>query len=457
MDVVILAAGKGTRMKSKKLKVLHEVGGKPMVAHAVSLARKLKAERIIVVVPDLNDSIQTTLNDPKIIYAVQKKQLGTGDALKAALQSIKTPGREILVINGDMPLISAGSVKRMLTTHRKSKSTVTILTFHITKENGFGRVMRNALGHVERIIEVRDASKDQLRNTETNVGVYLFEGKYVTGAINKLRTSNAQKEYYLTDVVSLASKNKRVVSGVVLQDEAEAMGANSQVDLNVLNQVFYSQQRQRFMMDGVTMVGDEIFIDANVKINAGAQFFSPCYLQGQTRVGSDVVVETGCVIKDSHIADGVHLKAYCYIAESKLDEGCQIGPFAHLRPQTELSSGVKIGNFVETKKARIGLNSKVNHLSYIGDALIGKDVNVGAGTITCNYDGYNKFQTILEDGVFIGSDSQLVAPVTIGKGAFIGAGTTVTKNVSANSLAVSRVQQKEIHGWATRKRAKAAE
>lgn len=456
MDAVILAAGKGTRMKSSHLKVLHSVGGKYLVKHAVDLSRQIKSNQIVVVVPDQNDSIQQALSDQELIYAVQKKQLGTGDALKSALSVLKKSTSEILVLNGDMPMISKDSLKRLANTHRKSKSAVSILTVHVQHENGFGRILRDEKGAVAGIVEARDATREQLKITETNVGVYLFDAAFVKKSILALRNGNAQKEYYITDLVALAVQKKLKVSGVVLQDSSEALGVNCQSDLNQLNHEYYSRQRQKFMGLGVTMIGHEIFIDANVKIAAGSTIMSPCYLRGQTSIASGVVIEPGCVLLDVKVGEGSLLKAYCYITDSSIAKCCQIGPFAHLRPKTKLADGVKIGNFVETKKSEIGEKSKVSHLSYIGDAILGRDVNVGAGTITCNYDGYNKFQTILEDGAFIGSDTQLVAPVRVGKGAFVGAGTTLTKNVDSDSLAVSRVQQTEIPGWAKKKRAKAS-
>ena len=454
MDVVILAAGKGTRMKTNLLKVLHKVGGKTLLEHVVALSKKIKASRSVIVVPDHNTSIQETLQDNTLIYAVQKKQLGTGDALKAALSCIKKTSREILVMNGDMPFVSSSSITKLLQTHRKNKATVTILTVHVQKENGFGRIIRDGKGAVTGIVEVKDATKEQLNITETNVGVYLFDADFVNKSIASLQNRNAQKEYYITDLIALAVKKNHTVCGVPLKDHEESLGVNSQMDLACLNDVFYKRQRFKFMSDGVSILGSEVFIDADVRIGSGSVLMSPCYLQGATKLGQNVVIETGCFIKDSQIDANVHMKAYCYVTESRMAQGCQIGPFAHLRPKTELAADVKIGNFVETKKSKINAKSKVSHLSYIGDALIGKNVNIGAGTITCNYDGYTKFETILDDDVFIGSDTQLVAPVHVGRGAFVGAGTTVTKDVAPDSLAVSRVQQKEIHGWAKHKRKK---
>ncbi len=453
--VVILAAGQGKRMRSDLSKVLHAVGGKPLIWHVLQQAQILKAKKNIVVVAQKSDALraylQKDLPQLKPYFAVQKQQLGTGDAVRAALQGITGKSGFVVVLNGDMPLLQAASLQAIVNEAQQRKTAVLVTTVTADPTSDFGRVLRDK-NQITGIIEKRDATPAQKNIAEVNVGVYVFDLAFLRANIHKLKTQNQQKEYYLTDLVALAARQNLTVAGYRLDDAREAFGVNSQSDLHRANAIFYERQRQDFLNEGVAMLGDDVFIDAEVQIAAGTRLEAPCYLKGQTRIGAQCQIETGVVVQNSDIAAHAKIKAHSYLVEAVVASECEVGPFAHLRPGTQLKRGVKVGNFVEIKKSTLGEGSKANHLAYLGDATIGKAVNVGAGTITCNYDGQNKFQTIIEDGVFIGSDSQLVAPVKIGKGAFVAAGTTVTKNVSPGALALSRVPQAEKRGWARKKR-----
>lgn len=459
IHTVILAAGKGTRMKSTRLKVLHQMGGISLLEHVVRLSQSLKVQKTVVVTPKQGQSLQESLSGPKVLqkklsFAVQSQQLGTGDALKSALKALPGTGT-VLVLSGDMPLIRPQSLRKLLKAHTQKKAKVSLLTGQAPTTSSFGRVLRQG-NQVQGIVEFKDATVAQRQITEVNLGVYVFDISFVRKNITQIKNKNKQKEYYLPDLLAMAARQNQVIVGQHLADTEEALGVNSQIDLHKVNQVYYQRRREQAMASGVSCIGDQIFIDSDVSLKAGVHLESPCYLKGETRLAEGVVVENGCTLKSAVLGPHSLLKSGCYLDQVRVGPHCQIGPFAHLRPGTVLSAKAKIGNFVETKKTQVGEGSKINHLSYVGDAKLGKAVNVGAGTITCNYDGFNKFKTVLEDGVFIGSDTQLVAPVTVKKGAFVGAGTTVTKDVGADSLAVSRCPQREIPGWGRRKRQKSS-
>lgn len=455
LAIVILAAGRGTRMKSKTPKVLHQIGGKALVSHVLSVASELKPQQVVLVVPEDHQDIANTLNEQcpgtKVDFAVQKVPQGTGDALRVALKKMKAKSGDVLVLNGDMPLITSKSLKGLLKEHRKKKASVTITTGEESPESSFGRIVRNNDDDIQAIVEFKDATPAQKQITEVNLGYYVLDLGFAKKEISNLKSQNAQKEYYLTDLVGIAVKKGKGLASGELGDWWEGLGVNSQADLSLAGDIFYQNQALAFGKKGVALVGNEIFIDADVQVQAGARLESPCYLKGKTRIGAGCVIETGCVIRDSELKTDILVKAHCYIDEARLKAGCQVGPFAHLRPQTDLSEGVKIGNFVETKKTKMGQGSKASHLTYLGDAQIGRQVNVGAGTITCNYDGKNKFKTVIKDGVFIGSNTELVAPITLEKNSFVAAGSTVTKSVSSHSLVLSRVPQVEKKNWAKNK------
>lgn len=459
LHVMILAAGQGKRMKSERPKVLHIVGGKALIEHAVMLAIQLKAKDVTIVVPREYRAIESVLahelaKQIKIHYAVQQKPLGTGDALRCGLSKIPSRQGDVLVINSDIPFVSVKSLQRLINRHKRQQSCFSLLTAEVRDPKGLGRIIRNKDDSVLAIVEDKDATADQHKINEINLGGYLFDLDFLHKNIKRLKKNNNQKEYYLTDLLKIAVKQKRSVWAAKVKDPLEALGVNSQHHLYIINHIFYQRQKDFFMKQGVCFLGSEIFIDKGVKIAFGTVIESPCYLKAGTKIGKNCYIESGCTIKDSVLEDGALIKSSCYIDHARIGPDCQVGPFAHLRPGTRLLKKAKVGNFVETKKTQLGEGSKANHLTYLGDADIGKKVNVGAGTITCNYDGFKKYKTILENGVFIGSDTQLVAPVKVGEGAYVGAGTTVTDDVQSNSLVISRVRQKEIPDWANKHRQK---
>lgn len=453
---VILAAGKGKRMKSDLPKLLHKVGGRSLIEHSLSLSTKIQSDRTIVVVPENHDDMKQAVgaHSGRVIFSVQKKPLGTGHALQTGLSQIKEKSGTVLLLNADMPLVRVESVKRLLRRHCKAGAQISFLTSVVECPLSLGRIVRDKTGQAMRIVEVKDASILERDIKEINVGVYVFELKFLKDYISRLKTQNRQKEYYLTDLIELAYQGGlRVLTGECVSD-LEALGVNSQMDLNVLNRIYYQLQREHWMSQGVSIVGDDVLIDGSVKLSPGVQVSAPAYIKGKTKIHPNVLIEPGCYLESSEIQTGSVIHAYSYLEGAKIGPNCHVGPFARLRPGTVLEAHSKIGNFVEVKKSRVGSGSKINHLSYVGDAKIGKGCNIGAGTITCNYDGFKKFQTVLGENVFIGSDTQLVAPLKIGSGAFIGAGSTITANVKKDSLALSRPPQKEVLGWARKKRQK---
>jgi len=388
----------------------------------------------------------------KIKFAVQAQQKGTAHALQCGLKPIKPKTGHLLVLNGDIPLIQTKTMKALLAVHKKVKAGISLFTAIVEDQMSFGRIVRDQKKQVAGVVEEKDATREQRKIKEVNVGIYAFDLGFLNKSINKVKNKNKQKEFYLPDLVEVARNEGLAVGDLKAKENWEIMGVNSRIHLCEVNHMFYKKQRERFMANGVSMIGDGIFIDKGVKISSDVTLHSPCYLKGKTKIASGTVVETGAVIKDSTIGEGSLIKAHTYMDLATVGKKCDIGPFAHLRPGSVLKDKVKVGNFVEVKKSVLGEGSKANHLSYLGDAQIGKKVNVGAGTITCNYDGYGKSKTVLEDGVFVGSDTQFVAPVRVKKGAYIGSGTTVTKDVKSNSLVISRVPQREIAGWATKYR-----
>ena len=453
---IILAAGLGKRMKSKLPKVLHHVGGITLLEHAMRLALQIKSKGVFIVVPKNHQDFHACLEampsqKNKFRFVVQTQQLGTGHAVKCALDHIKDKEADLVILNADMPLIEGKSIRGFYSAYKRAKAKVSVLTAVVEKPFGFGRIIRDKKDSLLEIVEEKDATSTERKIREVSSGSYVYDLKFLKKFIGKMKIQNKQKEYYLPDLVKIARKAGYKATASIMNNAYEAMGISSQEDLNRVNRFFYKLQCEKYAREGVRILGEDVFIDAGVKIGRGTSLEAPCFVKGNTKIAGGVVIETGAVIKSSQIAKSALIKAHCYIDQSKVGELCQVGPFAHLRPLAKLEAKAKAGNFVEVKKSTIGQGSKVNHLTYIGDAKIGKAVNVGAGTITCNYDGKNKFKTVLEDGVFIGSNTELVAPVKIGKNAVVGAGTTVTKDVKSNSLVISRVYQKEVQNWAKKR------
>jgi bifunctional UDP-N-acetylglucosamine pyrophosphorylase / glucosamine-1-phosphate N-acetyltransferase len=455
LEVVILAAGQGKRMKSSRIKVLHRAGGRPLVHHVLDLARSVTDSSPVLVIGHQREDVEREcagLAD----FAVQNDQLGTGHAVlqtEPILAGRGLAGSRVLVLSGDVPLTRVETITRLIEEHEQDGNAVTVLTMRPPEPALYGRIVRGPDGSVVRIVEAKDASEGELAIDEVNAGIYVFDGKLLFESLHTLSTDNAQGEYYLTDVLSRAVELVRRVGAVVADDPIEAMGVNSRAELGAVEAELNRRTVLRLMDEGVTFRNPQsVSIDSTVTIGQDSAVYPFVVLEGSTSIGRECVIEPGVHLIDVQIGDNVHVRTGTVAENAQIGDGASVGPYAHLRPGTVLGKKTKVGNFVETKKAVFGDGAKASHLSYIGDAEIGADVNIGAGTITCNYDGVNKHKTVLEDGVFIGSDTQLVAPIRVGKGSYVGAGTTLTKNVPPDSLALSRTPQKTIKGWAKKRR-----
>lgn len=454
---VILAAGKGTRMKSQISKVLHEIAGEPMVLQPVRMARRCGCDPAVVVVGHQAGAVEEALAGEEVVTTRQDQQLGTGHALLCAEPALEDFEGDVLLLCGDVPLIRLETLQRLLEHHRAEKAAVTVLTARLDDPHGYGRIVRDG-DEVRRIVEQKDASESEKTINEINTGIYIFEAPFVFEALREVGCDNAQGEYYLTDAVEAARGRGRPVRAVTVEDPREVMGINDRVQLAEAEALMRRRINEQWMRDGVTLVDPgATYIEANVTIGPDTVIEPGAHLRGATTIGRGCRIEPGVVVTDCTLGDRVHLKSGSVLSDSRVGEGTDVGPMANLRPGTELAGENKIGNFVETKKATIGRGSKASHLTYIGDAEVGTGVNIGCGTITCNYDGVEKHRTTIEDDVFVGSDVQFVAPVRIGKGALIGAGSTITRDVPPLSLALSRAEQKVIEGWVERKRTKKRE
>ncbi len=457
LEVIILAAGLGTRMKSARIKILHRAAGRPIVDYVLDLAAGLSPTPPVMIIGHQREAVQESVGE-RARYAVQAEQLGTGHAvLQAAtlLEADGVTGKRILILSGDVPLTRPETLQRLLEEHERSGNALTLLTMKLSEPAMYGRIVRDESGAVTRIVEAKDASDDQKRIDEVNAGIYVFNGEHLFDNLRNLRPENAQKEYYLTDLLAVIRDAGHRVGAVIANDPVEALGVNSRGELAQVETEIQRRVVEQLMKDGVTFRNPStVVIDSTVTIGQDTVVYPFVTLEGTTRIGSDCVIEPGVHLVNVTVGNNVHLKTGTVAEDAVIEEDAAVGPYAHLRPGTKLGKHVKIGNFVETKKAVFAEGAKASHLSYIGDADIGANVNIGAGTITCNYDGVNKHKTILEDGVFIGSDTQLVAPVRVGRGAYVGAGSTITKDVPPDALALSRTPQKIVEGWAARKNKK---
>ncbi|HET8759853.1 MAG TPA: bifunctional UDP-N-acetylglucosamine diphosphorylase/glucosamine-1-phosphate N-acetyltransferase GlmU, partial [Nitrospiria bacterium] len=444
--VVVMAAGQGKRMKSALPKVLHPVGGRPMVEYALRAADALAPAHVVVVVGHGGDAVAEWVGTRALI-ARQDPPRGTGDAVRCALSRIPGFSGTVAVLSGDTPLVRAETVQRMVARHRESGAAVTLATMRIEHPTGYGRVLAGPDGRVTGVVEERDATTDQRAIRDVNAGLYALDAAFLRGALESLKPDNAQGEYYLPDVIGLAVEAGLAVRGEAVDPE-EVLGVNTRAELARVEAVMRERIRRRWMAEGVTLLDPaRIWIDDAVAIGPDTVIAPGAWLEGETVVGSGCRIGPSSHLTDSRLGDRVTVKDGCVIDDAVIEDGASVGPFAHLRPGTILRRDARVGNFVELKKADLGAGSKANHLSYLGDAVIGADVNIGAGTITCNYDGVKKSKTVIEDGVFIGSDSQLVAPVTVGKGAIVAAGTTVTQDVPPDALVIGRVRQTVKTGW----------
>ena len=445
LHVVILAAGQGTRMKSALPKVLHAIGGKPLLEHVIQTAMQLNADSLHVVYGHGGELVTQQLAQYDVNWVLQDQQLGTGHAVEQAMPSIPD-NDSVLILYGDVPLIKQETLSKLITA--SEQGALGLLTANLPNPAGYGRIVRNDAGEVVKIVEEKDASEEQRKISEINTGMLALSSTKLKGWLDQLENNNAQGEYYLTDVIGMAALENITINTVQPDSLVEIEGVNNKLQLAELERAYQRQQAELLMLQGVTLrdperfdlrgeleVGQDVIIDVNVVI------------EGKVTLGNGVTVEPNNLIINSSIADNSIIHPNCVIESSTVGKDCEIGPFARIRPDTNLVEQVKIGNFVEVKKSNIAFGSKVNHLSYIGDTEMGEKVNVGAGTITCNYDGAYKHKTIIGNGVFIGSDTQLVAPVEVGEGATIGAGSTITHDVPKGELSLSRSPQKTRQGW----------
>lgn len=447
LDIVVLAAGKGTRMKSDLPKVLHPVAGKPLLQHVLDTAQTLgdSDTQNIVVVGHGAELVKQRVAAPHLHFVEQVQQLGTGHAVQQTLDQLRDDAI-VLILYGDVPLIARETLANMLT--KVNHFDMALLTVKLSDPSGYGRILRDHQGHIVAIVEQKDCAPEQLKIQEVNTGVMAVQGAHLKRWLPELTNDNAQGEYYLTDVIALANRDGINVAGVHPASELEVLGVNNRRQQAELERFYQKTNADRLMDAGVTLL-DPYRFDVRGELKCGTDVVIDvnCVFEGQVVLGNGVVIEPNCILKNVVVGDKTIIKANSHLEETKVAANCDIGPYARLRPGTELAEGAKVGNFVETKKTYVGRGSKINHLSYVGDSTLGEKVNVGAGTITCNYDGVNKFKTEIGDGAFIGSNSSLVAPVTVGAGATVGAGSTVTKNVEPDELAIARGKQRNIKGW----------
>jgi bifunctional UDP-N-acetylglucosamine pyrophosphorylase/glucosamine-1-phosphate N-acetyltransferase len=449
LAAVVLAAGKGTRMKSGLIKVLHHVAGQPLICWPVAAARGAGADPIVLVIGHQANAVQSVFRGAvDIRCAMQEEQLGTGHAVACAIDALSGFRGTVLILCGDTPLLRPETLRALLMFHRDNQSTVTVLTALMDDPYGYGRVVRDSSGMVTRIVEQKDADPEEQDIREINSGIYCLESDFLFSNINSIGNDNSQQEFYLTDLLAIAVRKGLTCLAMPTADADEIMGVNDRSQLADAAGVLRRRINRELMISGVTIIDPErTYIDLGVTVGADTVIQPGCIIGGETIIGSGCDIEQGVSISGCRIGDGCHIKAGSVLEDSELHQNVAVGPMAHLRPGTVLGSHVKIGNFVETKKIVMGEGSKASHLTYLGDAEIGRDVNIGCGTITCNYDGVKKHRTVIGDDVFIGSDVQLVAPVTVGRNSLVAAGTTVTIDVPPDSLAISRVPQVNKDGW----------
>jgi bifunctional UDP-N-acetylglucosamine pyrophosphorylase/glucosamine-1-phosphate N-acetyltransferase len=455
VGVIILAAGQGKRMRSGLPKVLHCLGGKPLLSYPLKAARRQNPERIAVVVGRGAEQVKAACLGNDIIWVLQESQLGTGDAVRCARRYFDDFSGDLLILSGDVPFVSPRTLATLLMRHRQEQAVLSLLTASLTDPKGYGRIARAAGGRLCGIVEERDASEEQRAIREVNAGVYAARPHFLFPALTAITNRNDQGEYYLPDVVGVALQKEEKVATVRLDDENEIMGINTREELAMMERVLREKINRKWMDAGVTLKDPHTtYIDEEVVIGRDTVIGPNTHLLGHTVIGERCRIDGNAYLTDARLGDGVHLKFNVVITESVLEEKAEVGPFSHLRPGAVLKRNVHIGNFVEVKNSTIGEGTKASHLTYIGDASVGSETNIGAGTITCNYDGFLKYRTTIGDRVQIGSDTQLVAPVAVGDDAYVGAGSTVTEDVPAGALALSRTQQKNIAGWVERFRAR---
>lgn len=439
---LILAAGKGTRMKSDLPKVLLEIAKKPMLGHVIDAAKELETLNPIVITGFGGNQVQTRY--PNCKFATQEEQLGTGHAVKIAMSSVPEDSL-VLILYGDVPLIQPDSLRAVV---KAAANGLGLLTVHLDDPTGYGRIVRNASGEVRSIVEHKDASSEELTITEVNTGILAVNAIDLTRWVNQISNKNAQGEYYLTDIIAMAVADGVAINTAHPKAESEVMGANDRVQLAELERLYQKRKAEELMRAGVSLLDpNRIDIRGHLTTGSGVSIDVNSIFEGEVVLGNNVTIEANCIIRDSKIGDNSHIKAFSHIEKTQIGQSVEVGPYARLREGTELADNSKIGNFVETKKTKLGKGSKINHLSYAGDAEIGENTNIGAGTITCNYDGANKHKTKIGDNVFVGSNTALVAPVKLADGSTVGAGSTITKDIEQEALALTRAKQSQIKHW----------
>jgi bifunctional UDP-N-acetylglucosamine pyrophosphorylase/glucosamine-1-phosphate N-acetyltransferase len=453
LHVVVLAAGKGTRMKSGTHKVLHRISGRRMLDYVLDAARTLTPASITIVVGHLADQVQAAYAGARDVrFVLQQPQLGTGHALLQTEPVLAAASGAVLLLSGDVPLLRGGTLAQLVERHQVDDAAATVLTATVERPYGYGRIVRHG-GRVTRIVEERDASEAERKLKEINAGVYVFALGPLFEALRGIASHNAQGEYYLPDLIGIYRRHKLGVSTVTVPGSDEIRGINSRSELTEVARIVRQTKNEELMAAGVTLVDPATtYVEADVVVGADTVIHPNVYLEGRTTIGRASEIHSGVRIVDSTLGERVTVRNHCIIADSTVGSDAMLGPFAHLRPGSDVGDGAHIGNFVELKKTRLGAGSKASHLTYLGDATIGDGVNIGAGTITCNYDGEKKHPTVIEDGAFIGSDSALVAPVTIGRGAYVAAGSTIVEDVPAGALGIARGRQTNKDGWVNRKK-----
>jgi bifunctional UDP-N-acetylglucosamine pyrophosphorylase / glucosamine-1-phosphate N-acetyltransferase len=450
--IAIMAAGKGTRLKSKHPKVLHEVGGKPILAHVISTAKRVvPAADIFVIIGHEADRVREAVGSTGVNFVLQAEQRGTGHALMMAREALSQYD-QIIVLSGDAPLISVETIKKLSDFHNAQNATMTLLSADLDNPYGYGRVIRKG-ARAQGIVEEKSANPKQKRIREINSGFYVFDAAALYEHIERLSNANAHGEYYLTDMAEIFNRAGKKVAAIKTEDAGEVLGSNTRAEMMMLDARLRLAKCRELLDAGVTIFYPHTcVIDSDVEVGADTVIEPFVQLLGSTKIGGDCRIRSYSIIGNSVLSNGVTVRPGTIMEDSRVGAGAVLGPYSHLRPGTEVGEGAHVGNFVETKKVKIGKGSKANHLSYLGDAQIGAGVNIGAGTITCNYDGVNKHATVIEDGVFIGSDATLVAPIRIGQGAYVAAASCITEDVPADALALGRARQTVKEGWARRKR-----